>query len=145
MPSRLLPSRSSVGINNTPFVDTLHSKPGAASPPLQYSAGTDASRWIAGLLSKPRSASACNRSVEPHWHMPYWLGVIDNLLQSQPTPPLTPSFSLTLLGIVASLCHDRGKHGIKLVPVTAGVGGFGLALWKRQRGAAVYAPLFLGN
>jgi hypothetical protein len=142
MPSMLSPSRSSVGINNTPFVDTWHGKPGVASLPLQCSAGRGASGWIAGLPSKPRSASACNRSVAVHWRTPCWFRVINELLQPRPTPPPTPRFSITLLGSAASLCHEGGEHGKKVVAITARVGGFGLALRKMEGGRCVCLFVF---
>jgi hypothetical protein len=44
---------SNTRIDNTPFVDTWHGKPGNALPPQQYSAGNSASGLIAGLPSKP--------------------------------------------------------------------------------------------
>jgi hypothetical protein len=63
MPSTLSPLSSSIGINDTPFVDTWHSNPGIALLPQQSSAGNSTSGSIAGLPSKPyiaRSVSACS-------------------------------------------------------------------------------------
>jgi hypothetical protein len=70
---------SSTGVNNTPFVDTLHGKSGIALPPQQSSAGNSAFGLIAGLPSKPfnaRSASAYSCCDEAHWRTPCWFGVI---------------------------------------------------------------------
>jgi hypothetical protein len=43
MPSTLSPSSYSIGINDTPFIDTWHGKPGIPLPPQQSSAGNSAS------------------------------------------------------------------------------------------------------
>ncbi len=64
-------------------------------------------------------------------------------LQLRPTPPLTPRFSFTLLESTAGLCHGGGKHGKKLLPSLQGLEDLA-SCSGRWRGAAVYAPMFLG-
>jgi hypothetical protein len=124
----LLPLSSSVGINNAPFVDTLHGKPGNALWPQPSSAGNDASGWIAGLTSKPRnarSASACVPCAVALQRTPCQYGDIVVHLLPRPTHPPTTKLSITCLRSVASRCHDGGEHGIKLIAVDARVRGFG--------------------
>jgi hypothetical protein len=88
MPSMLLPSSSSIGINDIPFIDTWHGKPGIALPPQQSSAGNGVSGLIAGLPSRPyiaRSISACSYYVAVHWRTLCWFGEIADHLQPRPT------------------------------------------------------------
>jgi hypothetical protein len=140
MPSTLSPLSSSVGIDDTPFIDTLHGKPSNALRPRPSSAGNDASGWIAGLTSKPRnarSASACIPCAVVLWRTPCWYGDIVVHLLPQPTHPPTTKLSVTRLGSMASLCHDGGEHGVKFVAVNARVEGFGPTLWRMEEGRCV--------
>jgi hypothetical protein len=133
----LLPSTSSVGIDDTPFIDILHGKPGDALRPRPSSAGNDASGWHAGSTSKlrnARSTSACVPCAVALQHMPCQYGGIVVHLLPQPTHPPTTKLSVTRLGSVASLCKDKGEHGVKLVPVDARVRGFGPMLWRTEGG-----------
>ncbi len=137
MPSTLSPSSSSIGINDTLFVNTWHSKSGIASPQQQSSAGNGASGLIAGLPSRPyiaRSVSACSCYVTAHRCTPCRFGVIANHLQHRPTKPLTQKSSVIPSGIVVCHYHDGGKHGVKLIAVTARVGGFGPTLRRTEGG-----------
>ena len=142
-----MPSTSSVGTNNTPFVDTLHCKPGDASRPRPSSAGNDASGWNAGSTSnKPRnarSASACIPCAVALWRMPCCYGDIVVHLLPQPTHPPTTKLSITCLGSMTSLCHDGGEHSVKLVAVSAWVRGFIPMLQRTEGGRCVC--LFLGG
>jgi hypothetical protein len=137
MPSTLLPSSSSIGIDDTPFVNTWHDKPGVASPQQQSSAGNGASGLIAGLPSRPyiaRSVSACSCYVAAHQRTPCWFRVIADHLQPRPTKPPTQKSSVISSGIVVCHYHDGGKHGVKLVAVDAGVGGFSPTLRTTEGG-----------
>ncbi len=140
MPSMLSPSSSSNSIDDTPFIDTWHGKPGVVLPPQQSSAGNGASGLIAGLPSKPyiiRSVSTCSCYVAAHWHMPWRFGVIANHLQPQLTKPPTQKYSIIPSGTVVCHYHGSGKHGVKLVAVTARVGGFGPTLRRTEGGRCV--------
>ena len=82
---------SSYGIAITPSGDTLHGKPGVASPPPPSSAGNGASGSTAGSLHKPsyvRSASAFGCCVVARRLTPCRFGVIPQV-PPQPTSPLT--------------------------------------------------------
>jgi hypothetical protein len=144
----LLPLSSSVGINNTPFIDTLHGKPGNALQPQPSSAGNEASDWIAGLASKPRnarSASACVPCAVALWRTPCRYGDIVVHLLPQLTHPLTTKLPITHLrhlGSLASLCHNGGEHGINLVAINAQVRGFGPTLRKTEGGRCACLFLF---
>jgi hypothetical protein len=145
MPSTLLPLSSSIGINDTPFVDTWHGIPGIALPRQQSSAGNGASGLIAGSPSRPyiaRSISTCSCYVMAHRRTPCWFGVIADHLQTRLTKSPIQKSSIIPSGIVVCHYHDGGKHSVKLVAVTARVGGFGPTLW-RTEAAAVHAFLFL--
>jgi hypothetical protein len=146
MPSTLLTLSSSIGINDTPFVDTWHGKPGVALPSQQSSAGNGTSGLIAGFLSRPyiaRSISACSCYVPPHRRTPCRFGVIPNHLRPQLTNPLTQNYSHIPSRIMVCHYHDGGKHRIKLVAVTVRVREF-TPRSKGWRGANVHASLFLG-
>jgi hypothetical protein len=106
-----LPASSNFGINDTPFVDTWHGKPGNALPPQHSSAGNGASGSIAGLPSKTysaRNASACSRCVAAHWRTPCWFGVIADHLPPRPTIPPTQRSSVIPSGIVVCRYHNGG-------------------------------------
>jgi hypothetical protein len=144
IPSTLLPSSSSIGMDDTSFVDTWHGKPGIASPPQQSSAGNGASVLIPGLPSRPyiaRSISACSCYVAAHQRTPCRFGVIADHLQPQSTKPSTQKNSVILSGIVVCHYHNGGKHGIKLVAITARVRGFGPML--RRTDGSQCACLFV--
>jgi hypothetical protein len=137
MPSTLSPSSSSIGINDTPFIDTWHGKPGVALPPQQSSAGNGASGLIAGSPSRPyiaRSISSCSCYVAAHRHMPFQFRVIANLLQPRLTKPPTQKYSVIHSGIVVCHYYDKGEHGVKPVAVTARVGGFDPTLRRTEGG-----------
>ena len=91
----LLPASSNFGINDTPFVDTWHGKPGVALPPQHSSAGNGASGSIAGSPSSTYSArnvSACSRCVAAHQRTPGRFGVIVDHLLPRPKSPPTERF-----------------------------------------------------
>jgi hypothetical protein len=145
MHSTLLPSSPSVGINDTPFVDTLHGKPGNASWPQPSSAGNNTSGWIAGSTSKPRnarSASTCVPCAMVFWRTPCQYGEIVVHLLPQPTTPPTPKFFVTHLGSVVSLCHYGGKHIVKLIAITASVRGFVPTLQRMEGSRCVCTFVF---
>ncbi len=122
----LLPLSSSVGINDTPFVDAWHGKPGDALPP--PSAGKGASGSIAGLPSRPynaRNASACSRCVAAHRRMPCWFRVIANHLPPRPTQSPTQRSSVILSGIVVCRYHKGGGHNETIILIVARVEGIG--------------------
>jgi hypothetical protein len=105
MPSMLSPLSSSIGINDTPFVNTWYGKPGVALQPHQSGAGNDASGLIAGLPSRPyiaRSVSACSCYVVAHWHTLCQFGVITNHLQPRPTKHPTQKYAIIPSGIASS-------------------------------------------
>jgi hypothetical protein len=141
----LSPLSSSIGINDTPFIDAWHGKPSVASPRQQSSAGNGASGLIAELPSRPyiaRSVSACSCYVAAHQHTPCWFGVIADHLQPRPrTKPPTQKSSIIPSGIVVCHYHDGGEHGVKLIAVDARVGGFGPTLWRTE--GSRYACLFV--
>ncbi len=86
-----------VGIDNIPFVDTWHGKPGIPLPPQHSSAENGASGLIAGLPSSTysaRNASACSCCVAAHRGTPCWFGVIADHLPPRPTNPLTQRSSV---------------------------------------------------
>jgi hypothetical protein len=119
---------SSTGINNTPFVDTWHGKPGDALPPQQSSASNGASGLIAGLPSKPfnaRSTSAYSYCVAGHRCTPCRFGVIPVHLQPQPTKPPTQRSSVIVSRIVVC-CYRKGglpnKTIVLVVPRVKGIG-----------------------
>ncbi len=141
----LLPSSSSVGINDTPFVNTLHGKSGNASRPQPSSAVNDASGWKAGLTSKPRNArstSKCIPCAMAFWRTPCWYGEIVIHLLPQPTHPPTLCFSVTLFGYVALPCHKGRGCGIKLVAVDTRIGEFGPKLRRMEGGRCVCLFVF---
>ncbi len=100
-----------VGIDDIPFVDTWHEKPGVALLPQHSSAGNGASGSIAGLPSSTysaRNASACSRCVGAHRRMPCRFGVIADHLPPRPTSPPTQRYQTIPSAIVASRYH-RGR------------------------------------
>jgi hypothetical protein len=140
MPSTLLPLSSSIGINNTPFINAWHGKPGIALAPQQSSAENGVSGSIAGLPSRPyiaRSISACSCYDVAHHCTPCRFGVIANHLQPRPTKLPTQRYSVIPSKIVVCHYHNRGKHGVKLVAITARIGGFGPMLRKMEGGPSV--------
>ncbi len=131
---------SSTGINDTPFVDTLHSTSGDALPSQQSSAGNSASGLIAGLPSKPfnaRSASAYSCCVEVHQRTPCQLGVIADHLRCQPTKPLTQRSSVIPSGIVVCCYHKGGRHNKTIILVVVRVKGIGPVLPIQEGGGSV--------
>jgi hypothetical protein len=131
---------SSTGINDTPFVDTLHGKPANALQPQQSSDGNSASGLIASLPSKPfnpRSASAYCFCVTVHWHMPCRFGVIAVHLQPQPTKPPTQRSSAIPSGIVVCCYHKGGRHNKTIVLIVARVEGIGPMLLIQKGGPRV--------
>jgi hypothetical protein len=122
----LLPLSSSVGIDDTPFVDTWHGKPGDALPPQQSSAGNGASGSIAGSPSRPcstRNASTCSCCVAAHRRTPCWFGVIANHLLPRPTKPPTQRSSVITSGIVVCRYHKGGGLDETIVLIVARVEG----------------------
>ncbi len=122
---------SSTGIDATPFVDTLHGKPGNALPPQQSSAGNSASGSIAGSPIRPynaRNASACSFCVAAHQRMPCRFGGIADHLPSRPTKPPTQRSSVIPSGIVVCRYHEGGGLNKTIVLVIARVEGIGLVL-----------------
>ncbi len=131
---------SSTGINDTPFVDTWHGKPGNALPPQQSSAGNGASGLIAGLPSRPynaRSASACSCCIVAHQHTPCWFGVIANHLQPQPTKTPTQRSSVIPSGIVVCHYHEGGGRNKTIVLIIAQVEGIDPVLPIQEAGCRV--------
>ena len=111
-PSTLLPESSNVGIDDTPFVNTWHGKPGNASQPQQSSAENGASGSIAGSPSRPyslRNASACSCCVAAHRRTPCRFGVIADHLPPRPTNPPTQRSSVIPSGIVVCSYHNGGE------------------------------------
>ncbi len=103
-----MPVSCNVGIDDIPFVDTWHGKPGIALPPQHSSAGNGASGLIAGLPSSTysaRNASACSRCVAAHRRTPCRFGVITDHLPPRPTSPLTRRYQTIPSAIVASRYH----------------------------------------
>jgi hypothetical protein len=126
-----LPVSSNVGIDDTPFVDTWHGKPGNALPPQHSSAGNSASGLIAGSPSRTysaRNASACSRCVAAHRRTPCPFGVIADHLPPRPTNPPTRRSSVIPSGIVVSCYHEGGGHDKPIVLVVAQVKGIDLVL-----------------
>ncbi len=127
----LLPVSCNVGINDTPFVDTWHGKPGNALLPQYSSAGNGASGLIAGLPSRTysaRNASACSCCVAAHRRTPCWFGVIADHLPPRPTNPPTQRSSVIPSGIMVSRYHEEGRHDNPIVLVVTQVEGIGLVL-----------------
>ena len=107
----LLPVNCNVGINDIPFVDTWHGKPGVALPPQHSSAGNGASGSIAGSPSSTysaRNASACSRCVAALRRTPYRFGVIADHLPPRPISPPTRRYYAIPSAPVASRYH-RGR------------------------------------
>ena len=107
----LLPVSCNVGIDDIPFVDTWHGKPGVALPPQHSSAGNGASGSIAGLPSSThsaRNASACSRCVAALRRTPYRFGVIADHLPPRPISPPTRRYYAIPSTPVASRYH-RGR------------------------------------
>jgi hypothetical protein len=131
---------SSTGINDTPFVDTWHGKPGNALSSQQSSAGNGTSGLIAGLPSRSynaRNASTCSCCVAVHWHTPCWFGVITNHLPPRPTKPPTQRSSVIPSGIVVCLYHEGGGLNETIVLVIARVEGIGPMLPILEGGCCV--------
>jgi hypothetical protein len=127
----LLPVSSNVGIDDTPFVDTWHGKPGDALLPQQSSAGNGASGLIAGSPSRPystRNASACSCCVAAYRRTPCRYGVIANHLPPCPTKPPTQRSSVIPSGIVVCCYHKGGGLDEPIVLVVTQVEGIGLVL-----------------
>jgi hypothetical protein len=106
-----LPVSCNVGIDDIPFVDTWHGKPGVALPPQHSSAGNGASGSIAGSPSSTysaRNASACSRCVAALRRTPYRFGVIADHLPPRPKSPPTRRFYAIPSAPVASRYH-RGR------------------------------------
>ncbi len=117
-----------VGINDIPFVDTWHGKPGVALPPQQSSAGNGASGSIAGSPSSTYSArntSACSRCVAAHRRTPCWFGVIADHLPPRPTSPPTQRSSVIPSGIVVCRYHNGGGLDEMIALIVAQVEGIG--------------------
>jgi hypothetical protein len=130
-PSTLLPESSNVGIDDTPFVDTWHSKPGDALPPQHSSAGNGTSGLIAGSPSRTysaRNASACSRCVVVHRRTPCRFGVIADHLPPRPTNPPTQRSSVIPSGIVVCRYHNGGGLDKIIALVVARVKGIGPVL-----------------
>jgi hypothetical protein len=122
---------SNVGIDNTPFVDTWHGKPGDALPPQHSSAGNGASSLIAGSPSRTysaRNASACSRCVAAHRRTPCRFGVIADHLPPRPTNPPTQRSSVIPSGIVVCCYHNGGRLDKIIVLLVAWVKGIGPVL-----------------
>jgi hypothetical protein len=121
-----LPASSNFGIDDTPFKNTWHGKPGDALPPQHSSVGNGASSLIAGLPSRrysARNASACSRCVAAHWRTPCRFGVIANHLPPRPTIPPTQRSSDIPSGIVVCRCHNGGGLNKIIALVVARVKG----------------------
>jgi hypothetical protein len=135
-----------VSIDDIPFVNTWHGKPGVALPPQHSSAGNGASGLIAGLPSSTysaRNASACSRCVAAHRRTPCQFGVIADHLPPRPTSPPTQRYQTIPSAIVASRYHRRSGADDTNNRVVAQVEGTGPVL-PILGGGAVYAPLILG-
>jgi hypothetical protein len=91
-------------------------------------------RWFDQQAKFARSTSACVLCAVALQRMPCRYGDIVVHLLPLPTHPPTTKLSVTRLGSVASLCHDRGEHGVKLVAVDARVRGFGPTLRRTEGG-----------
>ena len=144
-PLTLLSPHSSIGINDTPSVDTWHGKPGAALPPSHSSAGKGASDSIPGLPYKPsntRSASAYRCCVAAPRRTPCWFRVIVDHLQPWLTKPLTQRSSVTPSVIVVCRYHDGSRHDDITVLVVAWVEGIGLVLQILEGGRCVCLFVF---
>ncbi len=126
-----MPVNSNFGINDTPFVDTWHGKPGDALPPQHSSAGNGASGLIAGSPSSTynaRNASACSRCVAAHRRTPCRFGGIADYLPPRPTNPPTQRSSVILSGTVVCSYHNGGGLDEMIALVVARVGGIGPVL-----------------
>ncbi len=131
---------SSTGINDTPFIDTWHGKPGNALPPQQSSARNGASGLIAGLPTKPfnaRSTSAYSCCVAVHRCTPCRFRVIAVPLRLQPTKPSTPRSSVIPSRIVVCCYHEGGGHDKTIFLVIARVEGIGPVLLIQEGGRCV--------
>jgi hypothetical protein len=131
LPSMPLFPPSSTGINDTPFVDTLHGKPGNALLPQQSSAGKGASGSITGSPSRPynaRNASASSCCVAVHRHTLCRFAVIANHLPPQPTKPPTQRSFVIPSGILVCRYHKGGRLDETIVLVVAWVKGIGPVL-----------------
>ncbi len=119
---------SSTGIDNTPFVNTWHGKPGNALLPQQSSAGNGASGLIAGLRSKhfnARSVSAYSCCVPAHRRTLCQFTVIAIHLRPQPTKPPTQRSSIIPSRIMVCRYHKRGGHNKTIILVVTRVEGIG--------------------
>ena len=135
-----MPVSCNVGIDDIPFVDTWHGKPGVALPPQHSSAGNGASGSIAGSLSSTysaRNASACSRCVAAHWRTPCWFGVIADHLPPRPTNPPTQRSSVIPSGIVVCRYHHGGGLDDIITLVVARVEEIGPVLHDMEGGRCV--------
>ncbi len=126
-----MPVSSNVGIDDTPFVDTWHGKPGDALPPQHSSARNGASGSIAGLPSRPysaRNASACSCCVAAHWRTPCRFGVIANHLPPRPIKPPTQRSSVIPSVIAVCRYHKGGGLDETIDLIVARVEGIGPVL-----------------
>ncbi len=126
-----MPVSSNVGIDDTPFVNTWHGKPGNALPPQHSSAGNGASGLIAGLPSRTystRNASACSCCVAAQRRTPCRFGVIADHLPRRPTNPPTQRSSVIPSGIVVCRYHNGGGLDEIIALVVAWVEGIGPVL-----------------
>jgi hypothetical protein len=122
---------SNVGIDDTPFIDIWHGKPGNALTPQYSSAGNGASVLIAGSPSRTysaRNASACSCCVAAHWRTPCQFGVIANHLPPRPTKPPTQRSSIIPSGIVVCHYHKGGGLDKIIILAVARVEGIGPVL-----------------
>ncbi len=135
-----MPVSCNVGINDIPFVDTWHGKPGVALPPQHSSAGNGASGSIAGSPSSTystRNASVCSRCVAVHRHTPCRFGVIADHLPPRPTSPPTRRYQTIPSAIMASRYHcGRGDDDTNNC-VVAQVEGTGPVLLILEGGCCV--------
>jgi hypothetical protein len=136
----LLPVSCNVGINNIPFVDTWHGKPGIALPPQHSSAGNGTSGSIAGSPSSTysaRNASACSCCVAAHRRTPCRFGVIADHLPPRLTNPPTQRSSVIPSGIVVCHYHNGGRLDKIITLVIARVKGIGPVLPILEGGCCV--------
>ncbi len=121
-----MPVSYNVGINDIPFVNTWHGKPGVALPPQHSSAGNGASGLIAGSPSSTysaRNASACSRCVAAYRRTPCRFGVIAYHLPPRPTNPPTQRSSVIPSGIMVCRYHNEGGLNKIIALVVARVKG----------------------
>jgi hypothetical protein len=126
-----LPVSCNIGIDDFPFIDTWHGKPGVALPPQHSSAGNGASGSIAGLPSSTysaRNASACSRCVAAHRRTPCRFRVIVDHLPPRLTNPPTQRSSVIPSGIVVCRYHNGGRLDKIIALVVARVEGMGPVL-----------------